>query len=61
MYATHSPHSPKPSGMFGNLATGWLLDATGSYTAVFWFLAVLYTAAAGMWAVCTSSDPVSHA
>jgi hypothetical protein len=59
------PHLHPPAalrtGILGNLATGWLVSATGSYGSVFAALALLYAAAAAMWATCTSPDPVHAA
>lgn len=48
-------------GIGGNLATGLLLEATGSYGAVFVALMVLNASAALVFAVATSSEPLMPA
>uniref|UniRef100_A0A383VPL3 Major facilitator superfamily (MFS) profile domain-containing protein n=1 Tax=Tetradesmus obliquus TaxID=3088 RepID=A0A383VPL3_TETOB len=48
------------AGLLGSLLTGWVVDATGSYSAVFWVLAALYGVAAVVWAVCSSSHKLGE-
>jgi ACS family sodium-dependent inorganic phosphate cotransporter len=43
------------AGLLGSLLTGWVVDATGSYSVVFWMLGALYGVAAVVWGLCSSS------
>jgi nitrate/nitrite transporter NarK len=46
------------AGIFGNLLTGLVLEATGSYSSVFVLFAGLNISAALLFAVATSEAPV---
>jgi ACS family sodium-dependent inorganic phosphate cotransporter len=48
------------AGLLGSLLTGWVVDATGSYSAVFWMLAGLYGVAAVVWGLCSSSHKLGE-
>jgi hypothetical protein len=43
----------------GTIATGWLLEATGSYSGIFALLIIIYTAAGIAWATCISSHKLA--
>lgn len=42
-------------GMCGSVLTGVVVDASGSYSALFWLLFVMYSTAAVVWCLFTSS------
>jgi nitrate/nitrite transporter NarK len=46
------------AGIFGNLLTGMVLEATGAYSSVFLLFAGLNVSAALLFATCTSEVPV---
>lgn len=48
-------------GVLGNLATGALVDATGSYRAVFGATALVYTASFAAWAALLDGRPINIA
>jgi nitrate/nitrite transporter NarK len=47
------------AGIFGNLLTGMVLEATGAYSSVFLLFAGLNVSAALVFATCTSEAPVA--
>ncbi|GBF87543.1 hypothetical protein Rsub_00254 [Raphidocelis subcapitata] len=49
------------TGMLASLATGWLVEATGSYSSVWLALAALYAAGAALWATCTTGEQLQAA
>lgn len=42
-------------GIVSNVLTGFAVEATGSYSSVFWVLGLAYISAAVVWCLCTSS------
>lgn len=42
-------------GILGNLLAGFVVDSTGSYSAVFWLLAFVYISGAIVWCCCSTS------
>lgn len=45
-------------GILGNLATGWAVDATGSYCLVFGALAALYATSWALFASTLKGEPI---
>lgn len=48
-------------GILGNLLAGFVVDTTGSYSAVFWLLGFVYISGAVVWCLCSSSKQLQPA
>lgn len=48
-------------GIFGSLLTGWVVEVSGTYSAVFWLLGFVYVSAAAVWCLCTSTHKLQTA